>query len=308
MLSRMVQSRARADRGSYAAGVAAILLSSVLFSVMAILVRFAYRVDFFTTAFYRFAVGTTVLGTLALFRRIRLEFANSRVLFLRGLFGGFAVLLFYMSVVKLGLAKGTVISYMYPVFAAAGGVLFLRDRLGPFAWLLMALGLLGLALLVAPSGHGFRLDLWTLLSLAGAAAGGAAIVCLKKATATDSSYAIFLAQCVVGFWLVAVPAVRGAGGVGWGVGLLLVVIGITATAAQVLMTWGFGFVSVTSGSLLGLLTPLFNVVVGTMFFGEAMKALELAGSALVLASCVGVVLLDRAKTAAVRRLDRRPGG
>lgn len=283
-----------AGRRTYAAGVVAILLSSVLFSVMAILIRFASSIDFFTTALYRFAVGTAALGTLALFRRIRLDFANSTMLFLRGIFGGIAVLLFYMSVVKLGLARGTIISYLYPIFAAAGGVLFLKDRVGIASWLLMILGLAGLALLVAPDSRGGGLDLWTLLSLAGAVAAGAAIVCLKQATATDSSYAIFLSQCLIGFWIVAVPAARGAGSVGWGAAGLLLLIGLTATAAQLLMTWGFGSVSVTAGSLLGLLTPLINFVVGIALFGEAMSALELAGSMLVLGSCIGVVGLDRA--------------
>ncbi len=284
-------------RSGYAAGVGAILLSSVLFSVMAIMIRFAQRIDFFTIAFYRFAVGTAALGTLALFRRIRLEFTNSSVLFLRGLFGGISVLLFYMSVVKLGLARGTVLSYLYPIFAAGGGVIFLKDRVSASAWVLMAVGLVGLALLVAPKGGAVSVDAWTILSIAGAVAAGAALVCLKRATATDSSYAIFLAQCLIGFWLVAVPAVRGAGGVGWGGGVLLVAIGLTATAAQILMTWGFGRVSLTAGSLLGLLTPLFNVVVGIAFFAEAMSAIELAGSILVLVSCVGVVGLARAPAA-----------
>lgn len=283
-----------AGRSSYAAAVAAILLSSILFSLMAVLIRFARSVDFFITAFYRFAVGTAALGTLALFRRIRLDFTNWSVLFLRGLFGGVAVVAFYMSVVKLGLARGTIISYMYPVFAAAGGVLFLKERVSALSWLLMALGLAGLALLVAPTGERIGVDLWTILSLVGAVAAGAAIVCLKHATATDSSYAIFISQCLIGFWMVAVPAARGAGvGLGWGGGILLVAIGGIATAAQLLMTWGFGAVSITAGSLLGLLTPLVNFVIGIALFGEAMSAAEIAGSALVLASCVGVVALDR---------------
>lgn len=291
--------RAPAGRRSYAAAVAAIVLSSVLFSLMAILIRFARHVDFFTTALYRFAVGTAALGTLALFRRIRLEFESSAVLFLRGLFGGIAVVAFYMSVVKLGLARGTIISYMYPVFATAGGVLFLKDRVSGLSWLLMALGLGGVALLVAPGGQRIGVDLWTILSLAGALGAGAAIVCLKQATATDSAYAIYLAQCLIGFWIVAVPAARGAAGVGWTGALLLLAIGITATAAQLLMTWGFGSVSITAGTLLGLLTPLINFVAGITLFGEAMNAVELAGSALVLGSCVGVVALDRA----ARRAD-----
>jgi drug/metabolite transporter (DMT)-like permease len=299
ILPGMPQSTAVTGR-NYSSGIAAIAVSSLLFSVMAIMIRLAARVDFFTIALYRFAAGTAVLGTLALLGRIRLDFVNSKALFLRGLFGGFAVLFFYMSVVKIGLAKGTVISYVYPIFAMAGGVLFLKDRVRVLAWVLAGLGLGGMVLLVTPGPGDAGLDLWTILSLVGAVSAGAAIVSLKKATATDSSYAIYLAQCLVGFWIVAVPAVRGGQGLSWGTGFLLVAIALAATAAQLLMTWGFGSVPITAGSLLGLLTPVFNVIVGLLFFGETLSGVELAGSALVLASCVGVVLLDRAPSGAAQ--------
>ena len=41
----------------------------------------------------------------------------------------------------------------------------------------------------------------------------------------------------------------------------------------------------TEGSLLAFLTPVLNVLLGVLVFGEQMKAMTLAGSALVLACC-----------------------
>ncbi|GAB1400678.1 hypothetical protein MASR1M66_21330 [Aminivibrio sp.] len=35
---------------------------------------------------------------------------------------------------------------------------------------------------------------------------GLAIVIVRKLRATESSYAIFFSQCVVGFWLMLIPA------------------------------------------------------------------------------------------------------
>ena len=50
--------------------------SAVLFSGMAMLIRYAEGVSFFTTALFRFTIWVCMLATLALFRKIHLEFHN----------------------------------------------------------------------------------------------------------------------------------------------------------------------------------------------------------------------------------------
>ena len=54
----------------------------------------------------------------------------------------------------------------------------------------------------------------------------------------------------------------------------VVVIGLAALAAQLLMNWSFVHVSIATGSVLGLLTPVFNVIFGIAIFGERKEALE----------------------------------
>lgn len=277
---------------SHLRGVVGMAASALLFSVMALLIRYGHEIDFYKTALYRFTVGACLLGTLALFGRIRLDFNNSRVLFLRGLLGGLSVLLFYMSIVKVGIAKGTVLSHTYPVFATIGGAVFLGDRVRPAVWSLLAAAVGGIGLLIGVRSGGWS-DPWILLTLLGALFGGLAIVCVKRLTATDSHYSIFLSQCLIGFWIVAVPANLTPVRMGWTGGLLLVAIGLAATAAQLLMTWSFGHVPIATGSLLGMLTPLFNVLFGIALFGERLSPGELAGTALILAACIGVVAWGR---------------
>ncbi|HUV08523.1 MAG TPA: EamA family transporter, partial [Spirochaetia bacterium] len=95
----------------YLKGVLGSIGSAVCFSLMAYLIRLGEGISFFTSSFYRFAVGLCLIVSLALFKKIRIDFSNTPILFLRGLLGSFAVLLFYMSIVKIGIAKGTAISY-----------------------------------------------------------------------------------------------------------------------------------------------------------------------------------------------------
>lgn len=282
--------------GDYAKGVIQMTTSSLMFSIMATLVVYAKHIDFFTTALYRFLVGVFVLGTLALFRRIKLDYYNSKILFLRGFLGGFGVVFFYLAIVKLGIAKGTVISFTYPVFATIGGLIFLKERVRPLVWVFMISALVGVALLTYEGeSNMLRLDLWTLLAFAGAVIGGLALVCVKRLTRTDSSYSIYMSQCLIGFWLVVIPANLTPTRVGMGGIIILLAIGLFAILAQLLMNWGFGNLSIPTGSLLGLVTPVCNVFIGILLFGEALGAPELLGVSLVLASCMAIVWNDRVK-------------
>ena len=108
--------------------------SSALFSGMSVLIRLASDIDPFKISFYRFVIGISVLVTPALFRRIKLEFHNIPLLIVRGVVGGFGVFLFYLAIAKIGLAKGSIISNVYPIFATVGGAIILKEHVRPLTW------------------------------------------------------------------------------------------------------------------------------------------------------------------------------
>ena len=99
-----------------------------------------------------------------------------------------------------------------------------------------------------------------------------------------------IAQCLIGFWIVVIPSNLDASPIGWRIGLVLVGIGLAALAAQLLMNWSFGLISIATGSLLGMLTPIFNVFIGLALFGETLTSLGILGTLLILVSCTGVVI------------------
>jgi drug/metabolite transporter (DMT)-like permease len=277
--------------------------SAVLFSGMAMLIRYAEGVSFFTTALFRFTIGVFILGTLAFFRQIRLEFHNRLVLFLRGLFGGIGVVLFYLAISKIGIAKGTVIVHTFPIFATIGGVLFLKERVRPLVWLSLVVSLVGLALLTRSNwGDGFsgENDLWVLLTFVGAVSSGAGIVCVKRLRATDSSASIIMSQSLIGFWIVLVPGSLASSRIGFSTVLILIGIGGLATLAQLLMTWSFAHIPISTGSLLSLLTPIFNVILGVLLFEESLTLPEIIGMVLILLACAIVAALGK-EPIAIRR-------
>ncbi len=286
-------------------GTLMMLSSSIFFCIMSGMIKHMAEVDSFMVVQFRFVIGLALLCTAALFGRVKLSFSNSPLLFLRGLTGASAVFLFFLSISKLGVGKATVISYSFPAFASVIGVFVLKERLSPVKWLAIATALVGIALLAFKSSEeGTTTDSATwlsaigkyeLLAILGAMLSGVAVVIIKKLHNTDSTYAIFFAQCLIGLWLVIIPAnVKGVS-LGYSGGLMLLGIGLVAATGQLLMTEGYRHLTVTTGSLLSMSVPVLNFILGMAMFNEPITKLGVAGAIIVMVACTVVILADRKK-------------
>ncbi len=271
--------------------------SSVAFCVMAALVRYASQIDAATVVLFRFVIGLGLLGAAALFGRIRLEFVDGRLLILRGLVGGLAVFLFYLSIAKLGLGKGTVIVHAYPVFAVILSRLILKEPITLGKAIAIAVALSGVALMTAGMDSTTSVlqsvGLYEALAVLGAICMALAMVLVKKLHSTDSTYTIYFAQCVVGLWLVFIPANTGGTEIGYGGAAILLGIGVAAAMGQLLMTEGFKYVSVFAGSLLDMLFPVLSLLVGVILFHEHLSSIELIGAVVVVTACTIVIFSNR---------------
>jgi drug/metabolite transporter (DMT)-like permease len=273
------------------------VLSSVLFSAMSLAIRLA-AVDSFLTSFVRFAAGVAVVGTLAFAGRAPLAFVNVRLLLVRGVTGSIAVYTSFLAIERLGLARGSVLSYTYPLFAAVGGAIFLKERVRPLGWAALAAAVGGMVLLrwggIGGDGTVDPLaPLWYAIVLGGSVVAGLAVVAVRRLTLTDSAPAIFFSQSLVGFWVTFVPALARPAAFTPRLALLLLALGLVAAAAQLAMTWSYGRVDVATGSLLGMLAPVINVAVGVLAFRETLAPVEALGAAVVLVACVAVMVPRR---------------
>jgi drug/metabolite transporter (DMT)-like permease len=230
--------------------------------------------------------------------RVRLTFVNLRWHLLRGVTGSVAVYTSFLAIEKLGIARGSVLSYTYPLFAAVGGAIFLKERVRPLAWAALVAAVGGMVLMrwgeLASDGPAAATTaLWYGLVLAGAVVAGFAIVAVRRLTATDSAPSIFMSQSLVGFWVALGPALARPVAFSPRLALILVGIGLVAAAAQLLMTWSYGRVDIATGSLLSMLTPVINVGIGVLAFRERFGPVEAVGAAIVLAACTAVMAPSR---------------
>lgn len=279
------------SRPGFGIGVAAMLLSNLFFSLMAILIRVDPHLSGLEAAFYRFAIGGFVVVSAALVTGSMLQFRDVKGLLWRGIVGGISVVLFYLPINEIGLGKTSLFQYTYPFYAILFSALFLGEKISLRVGALLAAALGGLILLELPSLQTGHWNLWVVAAWLSGVLSGLAVMFVKKLSATESSRAIFLAQCLGGFWIILLPAHVGPSPEGWLPALLLLAIGLTAAAGQLLMTWSYKHVDVSTGSLLGTLVPVINIGAGVLFFGESFAPLELAGATLTLTACVLLVLV-----------------
>ena len=274
-------------------GVLAMIGSSVMFAVMAGLIRAASHIDPYRMSFFRFAVGLAVLGTLVLANRIELRGRRPLLLIGRGMFGTAAVLLFYVAVVRIGIAKGTALSYSYPMFAALFGAWFLRERVGWTRAALILIASAGIWLITAADGYFGTVTLDDALAILGAVCAGAAVVIVRKLREDHSPFVIYLAQCGIGFWVMLLPANLQPADLGVSGGLVLLAIGLTATIGQLTMTYAYRHLTVVGGSLLAMLTPVLTTLIGLAVFREPIGWRCGIGIVLVISCCMAISMIPR---------------
>ena len=176
-----------------------LIVSVILFATMSTLVRVVPDINSTITVFYRFMFSLAIMGILALLKVFPLQFVRRPLLLLRGLTGGIATYLFYFSIQKLGVGKGTVIVYSYPVFASLFSMILLKEKISMKKWGIILAAFAGFILLSTANNKvlgGF--GLYEFMALGGAILSAISIVLVKKLHDTDSTYAIFFAQAIVG--------------------------------------------------------------------------------------------------------------
>ncbi|MGO9307974.1 MAG: DMT family transporter [Spirochaetia bacterium] len=279
-------------RPSSAIGMPVMAASAVLFSLMSSLIPFMHGVSTSTIASARFVTGIAMILGVSLLRRTRLAAVNRWWLVARGVIGATSVYFFFRGIMNLGLGKGTILNYTYPIFAALLAPLILKEKL---TWDVMAAGVIsfaGIWLVVSP-GRFSSIGAEGLLALLGGFLSGVAVVAIKKLRETDSPFTIYLAQCLFGLLVVGWPTAASSfafAGIEW---LILLGLGVVATVAQLTMTWAYKHVPATEGSLLAFLTPVLNVLLGIAVFGEQMHISTLVGSAVVLVCCGYIAFRER---------------
>lgn len=217
--------------------------------------------------------------------------------FWRGVLGTSAMGLTFTGLSILPLPEVTAIGYATPIFTVILAALILGERIRMVRIAAVAIGLLGVLIMIWPRLGGNNLE--------AAATFGA--LCVLGATMARAFVQIHIRQLVqvdhpaaVAFYFSLTATGLSALTAFWGwtmpsheQTLILTFIGITGGVAQILVTTSYKFGQASMLAPYEYSTMLFAVIIGYVWFDELPTLVMLGGAALVVAGNVVVLLRER---------------
>lgn len=205
----------------------------------------------------------------------------------RGLFGSVAMQLYFLSIARIPYPDASMLSNTSPLFAALFAALFLGEPVSRRLRLVLPVAVVGVVFISKPSvffGAGSGDTVGYLAALVSGMFSGASHTTVRKLTRECTP------ELVVGVfsWITTVtawPLMMGHYQTpGAGDAVLLLGIGASAMAAQILMTMGYARLPTGLASTILLCSVVFAAVLSIVVLHDAMDAWQVSGMALVLGS------------------------
>ena len=284
-------------------GILLKLGSVVLFTGMAaILKATAVSVPPGEQMFFRSLFGVPLIlawlawrGDLATGLRTRNPMSHA----LRGIIGTISMGCIFGGLGLLPFPEATALGYAMPLMIVIFAAMFLDERVGIFRLGMVALGLVGVLIVLSPQlsvGVGEASGAQTLgamLTLTGASFGALAQIFISRMVVTEKPSAVafwFLVTSTV-LSLVTLPF-------GWvmpdaGTAALLVAAGFMGGAAQVMLTSSYRFADASLVAPFDYASMLLAMAIGWFVFAEPTSVRMLTGAAVIIAAGVAIILRER---------------
>jgi drug/metabolite transporter (DMT)-like permease len=270
-------------------------LSAASFAAMALFTRMATRTlagD--QVAFLRFALMLLPLLAVPTIARKAVTWRRFDLLLYRGVFGGVAVLLYFLALEHVPMGTATLLNYSSPIFSVLFAALFLGERVRALVLAPAALALAGVALVTGIDGGDLvaRIGRWEVAGMVSAVLSGAAVAAIRAARKTEGSWAIYGSFTVCGLAAAAPFAIAGWRAPSAREWFLLAAIGATSIVAQLSMTYAYRWVTNVQSGAFSQVTVLLSYALGALFLAEPFGPLQLAGAALTLVGVLGVIWIQ----------------
>jgi drug/metabolite transporter (DMT)-like permease len=262
-------------------GTLAIVLSCAFFSTASISVKIMaghYSGPFLS--FMRFAFGCIFsIGILFLAGK-GFQIKDKRYLLMRGIFGAAAMFSFYSAIQMTSSGRATLLGGTYPVFVAILGFLIFKEQFRTNRIISIAFCIVGIFMIFYD--HSKYSFIGNMIGLLSGASSGVAVHYIKKSRARNNPMVIYLSACVFGLLIssfsvteiVKIQSLRAF--------LMIMLIAAASFVGQMLMTYGFKYVSATQGSILGY-TEILLTIAASFFLGEDFKPRFFIGGAIIIA-------------------------
>ncbi len=284
-------------------GIAMMLASVFLFSVMSVLVKAMTEVYPVTEVVFFRNAAALIPVTLAVLMHggmgtLRTERPGAHLW--RSVIGLSAMSMLFWSFDLLPLADAVALNFSSPLFLTALSVPLLGEKVGVHRWSAVAVGFAGVLVMVRPSGD--VLQLGALVALGAAFAQALAMVAIRQLSRTEAPDTIV-------FWFTLVATALGLftlpfawiTPVGWADWAMLAGAGLVGGVAQLFLTRAYAFAPAAVVAPFSYASILWATLFGFVLWGDAPAVHVVVGALIVAAS--GLYILYRETR---RRVGPRP--
>jgi drug/metabolite transporter (DMT)-like permease len=209
----------------------------------------------------------------------------------------------FFAAYKITIAPAVLAHYLTPILVAVAAPLLLRERMTARTGLAIGASFSGLAVMLAPTGHGDSTALWTSAALgAGSAVFYASNVLVNKVVAdsfSTSEATFYHALVAIPLLCAAVPQGAWAASDARALGLFALASIGPGALAGLAFVWGLRRMPAAHASTLTLLEPLVAITLGTWVMGERLGVRGVMGAALILAGAAVVATTPTPQAAAL---------
>jgi len=267
--------------------------SALCFALMALAAKLATRrLPGDQVAFVRFAFMLLPLAVVPSAWRGAWTWQRRDLLLYRGLFGGTAVLLYFLAIAHVPVGLATLLNYSSPIWSVLFASSLLGERVDGRLALPAGLALVGLVLAAGVRPGGLRLGWWEAAGFVSAILSGAAVAAIRAARRTEGSWAIYTSFTLFGLLVTAPLGLSGFVAPRPEEWALLAAVGMASVMAQLLMTWAYRWLTNLQAGILAQVTVVVSLLLGWLVLGDRLSGLQWLGCGLALAGVVGVVALQ----------------
>ncbi len=277
------------------------ILSVFLFVVMAGIIKsVSGHVPPGQSVFFRsfFAIPVIVVW-LMMRKELRIGFKTQNPMnhVWRGVIGTSAMAMTFGALGLLPLPEMTAIGYAMPIFVVIFAAMFLNETVRLFRLVTVAVGLIGVMIIMAPRLSVDLIDvtetLGAVLALGAAVGAALAQVFIRKLTKTETTSSIVFWFSVTAsglslltiYWGWVVPTPKEAA--------LLILAGFIGGVGQILLTSSYRLADASFVAPFEYSSMLFSIAIGFAFFDEVPTLTTLVGAAVVIAAGIMIIWRER---------------
>lgn len=253
----------------------------------------------FEAAFFRtlFAVPLVLAWCASTGHRF-LSVGDIRPHLARGVFMGVCMLCFFTALAEIPLADATAIGFTVPLIATAGAALLLGERVGWRRWSAVAIGFVGMIVIVRPGLEGFRPA--AMLAVVGSVFAAADWMILKRLSRNLPTPVVVAWVTVLMVPVTFLPALTvwqtpDTTTLAWTAGAA-----VCATVAQASATRAFAWADVSLVAPTSFLQLVFTALLGALAFNEVIDPWTVVGAAIIIGSAGFVARREAGLRAAAR--------